>query len=384
MNLNRISLGCRMCLVGLLFLVSWAPSVYSRQDKRTETPVSISFVSVGEKKEEGRFEVKGLTPVQLKALSDESVRNQSLKVGTRASQNLLGKTGISESILWFQPRFPLATELDHLVTFIPPFEEGKKTKPIEMRFRLPAPNTPPPRITAVYPSTDTVPENLLKFYVHFSNPMRHGEIYSRMRILNESGKAVGLPFLELDEELWDATMTRVTLLIDPGRIKRGVQGRMEEGPVLEAGKSFVLELDGGLIDAAGKPLGKTMRKAFKVVDPVHARVDSTDWSLIVPKRPQDPLEIRFPRPLDQALLMRELSVHDAQGVRLKGTTETGEKETIWRFRPEAAWVPGNYQVRIGLTLEDLAGNRPDRIFDAPPKEGKENIEPILKLDFQVK
>lgn len=384
MNPSRISWSHRLVLVGLLLLMPGSAAVYSRQENGSGSPVSISYVSAGKNKDEGRFEVKGLSSVQLKALSDPSLRNQSLKVVTQGSHSLLGKTGISEAVLWFQPRFPLATELDHLVTFVPPMEAGIKTKPIKIKFRLPTPVTPPPRITAVYPSTEKVPENLLKFYVHFSNPMRHGEIYSRVRILNESGKAVGLPFLELDEELWDATMTRVTLLIDPGRIKRGVQGRMEEGPVLEAGKSFVLEIDGGLIDAAGKPLGKTMRKAFKVVEPVQVRVDSTDWILNVPGKPLDSLEIRFPRPLDQALLMRELSVHDGQGIRLKGTTETSENEMIWRFRPGVAWVPGNYQVRIGLTLEDLAGNRPDRIFDAPPKEGKENSEPILKLDFQVK
>ena len=34
-------------------------------------------------------------------------------------------------------------------------------------------------------------------------------------------EAIELPFLEIDEELWDPAMMRLTLFIDPGRIKRG-------------------------------------------------------------------------------------------------------------------------------------------------------------------
>ena len=67
-----------------------------------------------------------------------------------------------------------------------------------------------------------LPENLLKFYVHFSAPMSRGNIYDYIRLLNADGKQVELPFLEIDEELWDDSLTRLTLFIDPGRIKRGV------------------------------------------------------------------------------------------------------------------------------------------------------------------
>ena len=33
----------------------------------------------------------------------------------------------------------------------------------------------------VYPSTDQLPENQLKFYLHFSAPMSRGEAYSRIQ-----------------------------------------------------------------------------------------------------------------------------------------------------------------------------------------------------------
>ena len=67
--------------------------------------------------------------------------------------------------------------------------------------------------------------------------MQRGHVYDHIHLLGEAGKPVELPFLELDEELWDPEMTRLTIFIDPGRIKRGVRPLEEIGPALEAGKN---------------------------------------------------------------------------------------------------------------------------------------------------
>ena len=74
----------------------------------------------------------------------------------------------------------------------------------------------------VYPSADRLPENQLKFYLHFSAPMSQGDCYRHIKLLDARGKAVDLPFLELDQELWDPTGTRFTLFFDPWRIKRAI------------------------------------------------------------------------------------------------------------------------------------------------------------------
>ena len=78
------------------------------------------------------------------------------------------------------------------------------------------------RVVAVYPSSATLPENQLRFYLHFSAPMSRGEVYQHLQLLDQDGKPIVLPFLEIGEELWDTTGQRLTLLIDPGRIKRGL------------------------------------------------------------------------------------------------------------------------------------------------------------------
>ena len=171
------------------------------------------------------------------------------------------------------------------------------------------------RSIAVYPSRDLLPENLLRFYIHFSAPMSRGEAYRRIKLLDTTGKPVDSPFLELDEELWSSDGTRFTLLFDPGRIKRGLKPREELGPVLEAGKSYSLVIDRDWPDAQGNPLtgrvsqdlsGRSTRRdlagpeepgAFDSPRAEHARSPGSS----------------LPEPLDRALLDRLIAVQDADG-----------------------------------------------------------------------
>src|SRR5437762_8966838 len=94
--------------------------------------------------------------------------------------------------------------------------------------------------------------------------MRRGHIYEHIRLLDHAGKDVELPFLEINEELWNPDMTRLTLFIDPGRIKRGVKPLEEVGPALENGKRFTLSIDSAWQDAQGQPLKAGFQKTFRV------------------------------------------------------------------------------------------------------------------------
>jgi hypothetical protein len=79
-------------------------------------------------------------------------------------------------------------------------------------------------ITQVNPTADRLPENTLRWYVHFSAPMTRGGAYRHVKLLCGETE-VSYPFLELDEELWSADGKRFTLLFDPGRVKRGLKPR---------------------------------------------------------------------------------------------------------------------------------------------------------------
>ena len=49
---------------------------------------------------------------------------------------------------------------------------------------------PTTRVDHVYPSADVLPDNQLKFYLHFSAPMRRGEAWQHIHLLKQDGQPV--------------------------------------------------------------------------------------------------------------------------------------------------------------------------------------------------
>jgi hypothetical protein len=75
------------------------------------------------------------------------------------------------------------------------------------------------------------------------------------------------------------------------------------------------------------------------------------------------LAVDFPEPLDHALMLRQFEVVDASGSVVAGAVETERDEMRWSFQPLGAWKAGNYVLRVGTTIADLAGNMIDRPFE---------------------
>lgn len=279
---------------------------------------------------------------------------------------MLGSYTMVRNGLRFKPRFPLIPGVTYWAVF-----DTKLGLPhhswlygIGKSFTVPRPATIPTRVAAVYPSTDRLPENQLKFYLHFSAPMSQGEAYEHIHLFHSSGREVDYPFLKLGEELWNPAGTRFTLFIDPGRIKRGLKPREEVGPVLEAGNGYTLVIDADWLDAAGNPLVETHRKSFQVGSPDEQVLDVKAWRLDPPRAAtKAPLVLRFPEPLDHAMLGRVLVVTDAAGNAVAGRITVSRQETHWQFTPERPWAAGDYTIVIDTTLEDLAGNSIGQPFE---------------------
>src|SRR5262249_29664893 len=171
---------------------------------------------------------------------------------------LLGSYRVERGELLFTPRFPLQPGVHYRARF-----NGESV--IEQDFVLAKPQTPSTNVVHAYPTRNVLPENLLKFYIHFSAPMSRGEAYQHIRLLDAAGKPVELPFLELGEELWDPDGKRFTLFFDPGRIKRGLKPREEAGPALEEGKSYTLVVNREWRDATSNTIKKPFRKPFPLI-----------------------------------------------------------------------------------------------------------------------
>ncbi|MHC5537844.1 Ig-like domain-containing protein, partial [Singulisphaera rosea] len=281
---------------------------------------------------------------------------------------IIGTYRVEDQYLRFRPRFPLEPGLRHRARFRPqklPNAPPGKDSPLTAEFTRPQPPLAEPAyVVRVDPSGEKVPENLLKLYVHFSRPMGRGESYQHVRLLEASGKPVERPFLEIGEELWDPSGTRLTLLFDPGRIKRGLRPREEEGPILVAGAAYTLVVDRSWPDPDGQPLRETFRKAYRAGPADEVQPNPKSWTVQSPDAgTRDALTLKFPESLDRALLEGLIHVEDARGDTVAGNIAVEAGETRWRFLPEKPWTEGTYRVIVGTALEDLAGNSVGRPFE---------------------
>ena len=323
------------------------------------SPVLADPVTIRLSKDNAAIEVVGL------ATADEPTAAGQLRVvvGGGTDRELadrpavLGTARAAGGVLRFEPRYPLAPGVTYRVTF------GDATADLT----VPKPDRKPTTlVSAVYPSADTLPENTLRLYLHFSAPMARGGVYQHIRLLRD-GKPVAYPFLELDEELWSTDGTRFTLLFDPGRVKRGLKPREELGPSLEEGKTYTLAIDRAWQDENGVGLKESYRKTFKVGPPDDAPIDPDKWQMSPPKRDArrvGPLAVTFDKPLDHALLHRMVWVVGPDGKRVAGEVRVGYKERTWSFAtPGDDWPAGEYQLVIDTRLEDPCGNRVGEAFE---------------------
>jgi hypothetical protein len=292
---------------------------------------------------------------------------------------MLGKYRRDGDRLTLVPRYALAHEHMYRAIF-----RVSATRTETRDYQVPARKaTPPATVERIYPTSDVLPANQLKFYIYFSKPMREGEaIFDRIEIVDERGKPVDDPWRRT--ELWTADAKRFSLWIHPGRIKTGVNLREEFGPVLEPNKTYKLVIKGQVEDADGQPLGKDVVKTFRTTEPDGDRPLPQAWRLTPPRAgTRQPLRLDFGESLDHALMQRCIEVRGEVGAPLDGTIRPGDKETSWLFEPREPWQATDYSVRVDELLEDLAGNTPTRVFDTD-LDKPSGPKPKLTLPFRPK
>jgi hypothetical protein len=221
-------------------------------------------------------------------------------------------------------------------------------------------------VTHIFPSSDLLPENLLRFYVCFSNSMQRGRALDEISLLDSEGQRVADALYRPPVELWDRTMRRLTVLLDPGRLKRWVGPNVELGPPLKGGQTYTLEIGSGMIDLHGRRLRERFRKRFLVADPVREPISVKSWELLPPVTGnRQALVLLFKDPLDWALLFQTITVASAEGDVIAGKVAVDQCEKRWRFTPASPWVAGVYQICVRSGLEDVCGNSIGGAFDRP-------------------
>lgn len=278
------------------------------------------------------------------------------------------------------------------LTFTPivPFSPGKSYILISgdkeiITFTIDSFQNPLPEILAVYPTSDTLPSNLLKMYVKFSTPMTTGRSIDYINVLDKSSEdTLDGTFLDLQPELWNEDNTLLTLWLDPGRIKRGLIPNMELGAPLESNQDYRIIISEDWEDVNGNPLEKVIIKEFKTGPRDEKHVDPGNWDIdLVQIDTKDPLKIKFGEPLDAILLRESFTFYDSNNILLEGEILLKRNEQELHFIPANNWVGGEHSFRVESRLEDLAGNNLNRLFDQKISDSVTNEIKYIEMRFYL-
>jgi hypothetical protein len=288
------------------------------------------------------------------------------------SNSIQGKYQLKGSLLEFKPFFPFEDGLEYVV------RTKSDAKKMDFEYttflndsRKPVAAT---KVLNIYPLSSELPENLLRFYIYFNTPMKKGEALRHISLRDAEGKIDLQAFMEFKQELWSSDGKRLTLLFDPGRIKRGVSTNLELGPALLEGKQYELIISSDWPDVYGNKLSQDITKTFRVVKPYRRQLKLDSLQLSVPKvKTTGPLILHFDRIIDHALIQSMLRVENENNQIISGYWRVLPDEKSAEFIAEEEWKQGNFQIIFNPRFEDVSGNNLEELLDSEAlRTGKES------------
>jgi len=208
-------------------------------------------------------------------------------------------------------------------------------------------------VITLWPPPGAWPANILRFHLAFARPM---DAWRAMDHVALETAAPGLALLDLPDGLWDAAQRVLTVLLHPGRVKRGV-GAL--GPALRAGEVAVLRLGPGLADAQGMPLGRERRFTLTVTPAIRTGFHLP--STLAPPGARGAIPLDLGRPLDLLGAAEGLRLTDAAGRMVAHCAEPSPRGAL--LHPAIAWPAGPLHLAAAPWLEDVCGNRQDAPFE---------------------
>lgn len=293
-----------------------------------------------------------LPPVWLDALADGRATATLRAAGSETG--LPTEIDISDGVVRLTPRFPAIRGIAHRL------EIATATDRLDLPVVSDVPAPAPARVVGLWPDAPVLPENTLRLYVTFDAPMARG-VTEHIHLETPDGVRLDDSFLNLATELWSPDQTRLTLLLDPGRIKQGVGPNIAIGAPLDASRFYRLVVDAEARDALGRPLAAAFSHAFETGPALRDAIDPAAWQIDAPAPgATEPLTVAFGRPMDRAIAARAIQALDPEGRPLSG--QVAMTDTTWSLTPDAPW-PAAPTLRIAPILEDVAGNTICQPFD---------------------
>ena len=372
-------LRCAFCLV-LLASTSCSRSPSIRLDTTNPSRTFIEVVGLP-RADLTALSKANLSPDEWSALLHVTLRSDT----SRSLSEIPGMAGrySAEDSLRFWPSFPFDGGREYEVRFDPSRVSRVTLSATALHATVSIPGTarsPSTHVATVYPTSDVIPENLLRMYVRFSAPMGQQGGRDHVTFFDDSGREVPDVVVPLDTDLWNAERTRYTVILDPGRVKREILPNRDMGRALHEGAGVTIVVKREWPDAHGLPLTSEYRRRFVIGPAEEDALNTMQWRVAPPTvGTRDPVTVTFPKPLDFGLLQRSLSVERGAS-NIAGRGGVGPAEIWWQFVPDSEWQRGPYMLKVEPVLEDLAGNRIGRAFevlsrgDAVPAE---NAVPVL-------
>ncbi|MEM8926664.1 MAG: Ig-like domain-containing protein [Bacteroidota bacterium] len=220
-----------------------------------------------------------------------------------------------------------------------------------------------PTVRAIYPSAELLPENLLRMYVQFSQPMKTVGNLEKIKLVDEEGLELKNVFFNNVHELWNHEQTQLTLILDPARVKTGLQANTTFGRALQSRKKYTLVI-ADLEDANHNKMEHPFEKKIEVTAADLQAPDPSNWDLVVPKANSTAVfTVKFEDMLDYYSVQQRLIITDTENQSVKGSVTIEKQETEWWFTPSNPWEKGDYLLQVNTRLEDLAGNNLNGLFD---------------------
>ncbi len=242
-----------------------------------------------------------------------------------------------------------------------------------------------PTVETVYPTATVLPENLLRMYVQFSQPMKTVGNLEKIKLIDAKGEKVKNIFFNNVHELWNKDQTQLTLLLDPARVKTGLRANQSLGRALVPGNNYTLVID-GLEDVHHQKMSTPFMKKIAVRKADVQIPDTKNWNFLIPlSNSKGSLKIHFSDMLDYNSLQQRLMVTNLENQPIKGTISIQKNETEWNFVPEEIWSSGIYLLHVNFRLEDPSGNNLNGLFDhniGSLKYKKEGV--VVSVPFKIK
>lgn len=269
---------------------------------------------------------------------------------------MLGEYLNQDTTIVFRPLIPLTRGVTYEIQV-----RGNIIGTIEVSMPYPG---DAPELSHIYPSRDTIPENLLKVYLKFSRPMQEGKSLQYLTLVQSNGDTSMGAFLDLQPELWNENHDMLTVWLDPGRIKRGLHPNQMYGQPLVKGVRYTLHVSELWRDTEGTPLENSYNKTFFVSDRDSVSPAPHEWLISKPKaNTRDSIYVDFLSGMDFSLIQSALHIVDENEKMVKGTWTVSDDESAAWFKPANDWDEKTYELQIQTRMEDLAGNNLNRPFE---------------------